>query len=90
MAVGILGAVIMPHNIYLHSALVQSRCSAGRSTMRSHLTDAALNASALLLRLHNEVACRAALESHRTSLTARRMRVLKSHTVSLLNRPGLG
>ena len=23
MAVGILGAVIMPHNIYLHSALVQ-------------------------------------------------------------------
>ena len=25
MAVGILGAVIMPHNIYLHSALVQSR-----------------------------------------------------------------
>jgi natural resistance-associated macrophage protein len=24
-AVGILGAVIMPHNIYLHSALVQSR-----------------------------------------------------------------
>lgn len=28
MAVGILGAVIMPHNIYLHSALVQSRCAA--------------------------------------------------------------
>ena len=27
MAVGILGAVIMPHNIYLHSALVQSRCA---------------------------------------------------------------
>ena len=26
-AVGILGAVIMPHNIYLHSALVQSRCA---------------------------------------------------------------
>ena len=24
-AIGILGAVIMPHNIYLHSALVQSR-----------------------------------------------------------------
>ena len=28
MAVGILGAVIMPHNIYLHSALVQSRWDA--------------------------------------------------------------
>ena len=28
MAVGILGAVIMPHNIYLHSALVQSRWGA--------------------------------------------------------------
>lgn len=27
-AIGILGAIIMPHNIYLHSALVQvcSRC----------------------------------------------------------------
>lgn len=24
-AVGMVGAVIMPHNIYLHSALVQSR-----------------------------------------------------------------
>lgn len=26
MAVAIVGAVIMPHNIYLHSALVHSRC----------------------------------------------------------------
>jgi len=25
VAVGIVGAVIMPHNLYLHSALVQSR-----------------------------------------------------------------
>lgn len=25
-AVGIVGAVIMPHNIYLHSALVKVRC----------------------------------------------------------------
>ena len=32
-AVGILGAVIMPHNIYLHSALVQSR-SIDRSNPR--------------------------------------------------------
>ena len=26
VAVALVGAVIMPHNIYLHSALVQSRC----------------------------------------------------------------
>lgn len=28
-AVGIVGAVIMPHNIYLHSALVKVRSTAG-------------------------------------------------------------
>jgi Mn2+/Fe2+ NRAMP family transporter len=25
VAVGIVGAIVMPHNLYLHSALVQSR-----------------------------------------------------------------
>ena len=25
VAIGILGATVMPHNLYLHSALVQSR-----------------------------------------------------------------
>ena len=25
MAIGIIGATVMPHNLYLHSALVQSR-----------------------------------------------------------------
>src|SRR5204863_7273517 len=31
IAIGILGATVMPHNLYLHSALVQSR-KVGRST----------------------------------------------------------
>lgn len=30
-AVGIVGAVIMPHNIYLHSALVKVSSAAGRN-----------------------------------------------------------
>jgi natural resistance-associated macrophage protein len=34
VAVGIVGAVIMPHNLYLHSALVQSRSLAGRHVSR--------------------------------------------------------
>lgn len=38
-AVGILGAVIMPHNIYLHSALVQSRKVDRSSTPRIWLAN---------------------------------------------------
>ena len=30
VAIGIIGATVMPHNLYLHSALVQSRQAAGR------------------------------------------------------------
>lgn len=36
-AVGIVGAIIMPHNIYLHSALVKvSRASGGRTQGGAH------------------------------------------------------
>ena len=31
VAAGILGAVIMPHNLFLHSALVHSRWAGGRA-----------------------------------------------------------
>jgi len=47
-AVGMVGAVIMPHNLYLHSGLVQSRnvdkhdCSAVREANRYFLAEAAL------------------------------------------------
>lgn len=34
IAVGIVGAVIMPHNIFLHSALVQSRAIDTRNSMK--------------------------------------------------------
>ncbi len=34
VAIGILGATVMPHNLYLHSALVQTR-RIGQSEARS-------------------------------------------------------
>lgn len=34
VAVGIVGAIVMPHNLYLHSALVQSRDLSGKSNAR--------------------------------------------------------
>ena len=53
VAIGILGATVMPHNLYLHSALVQSRRigtrrrEQGRSACRYNLLDStiALNAA---------------------------------------------
>lgn len=52
VAMGILGATVMPHNLYLHSALVQSRASAAtpegkREACRMNLVDTvvALNAA---------------------------------------------
>ncbi|MCC6348230.1 MAG: Nramp family divalent metal transporter [Candidatus Eisenbacteria bacterium] len=52
VAMGILGATVMPHNLYLHSALVQSRASAAtlegkRDACRMNLVDTvvALNAA---------------------------------------------
>ena len=35
VAIGIIGATVMPHNLYLHSALVQSRQIAAATTRRS-------------------------------------------------------
>src|SRR5437764_2603626 len=47
VAIGILGATVMPHNLYLHSALVQSRRIGGdvasrRSACKYYLLDVAL------------------------------------------------
>jgi manganese transport protein len=47
IAMGILGATVMPHNLYLHSALVQSRVVAGsreakREACRMNLVDSAI------------------------------------------------
>src|SRR5581483_10821737 len=62
IAIGIIGATVMPHNLYLHSSLVQTRLSkrdeAGiRSSIRFNLVDSAIalnlaffvNASILIL-----------------------------------------
>ncbi len=49
IAIGMLGATVMPHNIYLHSALVQSRrpLLSARTHIRTQIADAtiALNAA---------------------------------------------
>ncbi len=52
IAIGIIGATVMPHNLYLHSALVQSRAGSGsdagkRESSRMNLVDSvvALNAA---------------------------------------------
>ena len=47
IAIGILGATVMPHNLYLHSALVQSRAGSGsdagkRESSRMNLVDSAV------------------------------------------------
>lgn len=47
VAIGILGATVMPHNLYLHSALVQTRrigtdVASRRSACRFYLIDAAI------------------------------------------------
>lgn len=36
VAVGIIGATVMPHNLYLHSALIQTRVRPGDSLQRKH------------------------------------------------------
>ncbi|MGY2050698.1 Nramp family divalent metal transporter [Methylobacterium sp. JK268] len=53
LAIGILGATVMPHNLYLHSAIVQTRAyprteSGRRAALRFAVTDATL---ALMLAL---------------------------------------
>jgi manganese transport protein len=54
VAVGILGATVMPHNLYLHSSLVQTRqIGAGRSAKRSacrfNLLDSAIALNGAML-----------------------------------------
>ena len=55
VAIGILGATVMPHNLYLHSALVQTRRigtdHASRAmACRFYLIDSAVALNARLLR----------------------------------------
>ncbi len=54
IAIGILGATVMPHNLYLHSALVQTRrigssVESKRSACRYNLIDSAVALNAALL-----------------------------------------
>ncbi|HEX7079339.1 MAG TPA: Nramp family divalent metal transporter [Candidatus Eisenbacteria bacterium] len=54
IAIGILGATVMPHNLYLHSALVQSRAVADsvegkRQATRMNLVDSAVALNAAFL-----------------------------------------
>jgi len=54
VAIGILGATVMPHNLYLHSALVQTRhigqsSSAKRTACRYNLIDSAVALNGALL-----------------------------------------
>ncbi len=54
IAIGILGATVMPHNLYLHSALVQTRHIGGttadrRSACRFNLIDSAVALNGALL-----------------------------------------
>ena len=54
VAMGILGATVMPHNLYLHSALVQSRSVEGsergkEEACRMNLVDSAIALNAALL-----------------------------------------
>ena len=54
VAIGILGATVMPHNLYLHSALVQTRhigqsISAKRTACRYNLIDSAVALNGALL-----------------------------------------
>jgi manganese transport protein len=50
IAVGIIGATVMPHNLYLHSALVQTRqVNAGEAARRSAIFWALVDSSAALV-----------------------------------------
>jgi manganese transport protein len=54
IAIGILGATVMPHNLYLHSSLVQTRCIAGnneakRDACRFNLIDSSIALNGALL-----------------------------------------
>jgi manganese transport protein len=54
VAIGVLGATVMPHNLYLHSALVQSRAVASsgegkREAARMNLVDSAVALNAAFL-----------------------------------------
>lgn len=73
IAMGILGATVMPHNLYLHSALVQSRAVAAtregkREACRMNLVDSVVALNAALF-VNAAILVLAAATFHRTGLT---------------------
>ncbi|MFA5962608.1 MAG: Nramp family divalent metal transporter [Sphingomonas sp.] len=70
IAVGILGATVMPHNLYLHSAIVQTRANgedeAGRRDALRHATIDSNIALTLALFINAAILILAAAAFHRT------------------------
>jgi len=73
IAVGILGATVMPHNLYLHSAIVQTRASdqddAGRRDALRHATIDSNIALSLALFINAAILILAAAAFHRSGRT---------------------
>jgi manganese transport protein len=72
IAMGILGATVMPHNLYLHSSLVQSRAvassdAAKRQACRMNLVDSAVALNCALL-VNGAILVLAAATFHRAGL----------------------
>ena len=49
IAIGILGATVMPHNLYLHSAIVQTRESTGDAGKREAIRFATIDSTVALM-----------------------------------------
>jgi len=73
LALGILGATVMPHNLYLHSGLVQTRSiGAGREEKREAIKLATIDSSialCLALTINASILILAAATFHRTGRT---------------------
>ncbi len=73
IAIGILGATVMPHNLYLHSAIVQTRASgeddAGKRDALRHATIDSNVALMLALFINAAILILAAAAFHRTGHT---------------------
>ena len=73
IAIGILGATVMPHNLYLHSAIVQTRASgeddAGKRDALRHATIDSNVALMLALLINAAILILAAAAFHRTGHT---------------------
>jgi manganese transport protein len=77
VAMGMLGATVMPHNLYLHSALVQSRCVGRapadlREANRMNLVDSAIALNAAFF-VNASILILAAAAFHRSGHTVTRI-----------------